>query len=70
MRVSDIKRDCARELDVGSVTGVLGGGCTVEGEGIRDSGAFDEWKMEKTYRRAASGVRAGSEGARGAEQSS
>ena len=38
MRVSDIKRDCARELDVGSVTGVLGGGCTVEGEGIRDSG--------------------------------
>lgn len=44
MRVSDIKRDCglAWALDVGGVTGVLGGEGTREGGGIRDRGALDE----------------------------
>ncbi len=44
MRVSVINRDCglARELDVGGVTGVLGGEGTREGKGIRDRGALDE----------------------------
>jgi hypothetical protein len=42
VRVSDIKRDCAGELDVGGVTGVLVGDGTREGEGIRWRGMLDE----------------------------
>ena len=42
MRVSDISRDCANELDVGGVTGALGGEGTREGEGVRERGILDE----------------------------